>query len=127
MPELTYAKLSAMVNNLAKTIARDGEAIQALAKNIAEEAADTARVADCIGAMRVDTATIGETQQLSKIMAGLSDAAIAYAAAGDTTVKTAKAAHDQNRSSHYGIGEAASRSPVGKANYDVNRDWFRQE
>lgn len=127
MPELTYAKLAAMVTNLAKTIARDGEAIQTLAKNINDEAADTARVGDCIAAMRVDTATIGETQQLSKIMAGLSEAAIAYAAAGNTTVKNAQAAQAQNQSSHYRIGEAASRSPVGKAIYDVNREWLRQE
>jgi hypothetical protein len=127
MAELTYAKLAAKVTALAKTIARDGEAIQALAQNITEEAADTARVADSIGAMRVDTATIGETQQLSKIMAGVSEAVIAYASAGHTTVKTAQATQNQNQSSHYGIGEAASRSPVGKAIYDVNRDWFRQE
>lgn len=127
MAELTYAQLAAKVNALAKTIAQDGEAIQALAQNINDEAADTARVADSIGALRVDTATIGETQELSKIMAGVSDAVIAYAAAGSTTVKTAQAAQAQNRSSHYGIGEAASRSPVGRAIYDVNREWFRQE
>jgi hypothetical protein len=127
MPELTYAQLAGKVIALAKTITKDGEAIQALAHNIDEEAADTARVADSIGAMRVDTATIGETQELSKIMAGISEAAIAYAAAGNTTVKAAHAAQDQNKASHYNIGEAAARSPVGSAIYHVNRDWFRQE
>lgn len=127
MPELTYAQLAGQVNNLAKTIAKDGEAIQGLARNIADEAADTGRVADCIGAMRVDRATIGETSQLSKIMAGVSEAAIAYASAGNTTVKAAQAAQAQNKSSHYGIGEAAGRSPVGREIYDVNREWFRQE
>jgi len=127
MPELTYAQLAAQVTDLAKTIAKDGEAIQNLAKNIADEAADTGRVADAIGAMRVDGATVGETQELSKIMAGVSEAAIAYASAGNTTAKTAQAAQEQNKASHYGIGEAASRSSVGNAIYDVNRDWFRQE
>ena len=127
MPELTYAQLAAQVTDLAKTITKDGEAIQNLAKNIADEAADTGRVADSIGAMRVDSATVGETQELSKIMAGVSEAAIAYASAGNTTAKTAQAAQEQNKASHYGIGEAASRSSVGNAIYDVNRDWFRQE
>jgi hypothetical protein len=127
MPELTYAQLAGKVNALAKTISRDGEAIQALARTIDDEAADTARVADSIGAMRVDSATVGETQELSKIMAGISEAAIAYAAAGNTTVKAAQAAQDQNKASHYGIGEAASRSPVGSAIYDVTRTWLQQE
>lgn len=127
MPELTYAQLQKAVTTLAKDIARGAEAIGRHAQAIDEEARDTARVGDLIGAMKVDTATVAETHELSKIMAGLSEAALAYAAAGDDTARAAQAAHDQNRHSHGGINEAASRSPVGREIYDVDRGWLSQE
>jgi hypothetical protein len=127
MPELTYKQLQKAVTDLGKSIARGAEAIQGHAKAISDEAIDTARVAEMIGSMRVDNATVGETRELSKIMEGVSEAAIAYASASDTTAKAAQAVHDQNRTSHDGINEAANRSPVGRAIFDVNHAWFAQQ
>ncbi|MFD9443400.1 hypothetical protein [Streptomyces sp. NPDC060001] len=127
MPDLTYAQLAKQVTDLGKTIARDTEAISAQAAAIAEEATDTARVAEMIGAVRVDQATVGETRELAKLMDGVTAAATAYAAAGDTTARTALAAQDQNKASHSGIGEAMGRSPVGREIYDVDREWLRQD
>jgi hypothetical protein len=127
MPELTYAQLAKATAHLARDITRSSEAIRVHAKQISDEAKDTARVAESIGALRVDTATVAETRHLSKLMDGVSEAAINYAAAGDNTARAAQAAHDQNKASHSGIGEAAGRSPVGAQVYDVDRGWFTQE
>ncbi|MGV9278073.1 hypothetical protein [Streptomyces griseosporeus] len=127
MAELTYKQLQQKVATLQRDVARAAEAIRARAREIDEEARDTARVADCIAALRVDNTTIAETREVSRIMAGLSEAVIAYATAADTTAKTAQAAHDQNQASHGGIHGAAGRSPVGAAIYDVNREWLRQQ
>lgn len=125
MTDLTYLQLKASVTALTRTIAKDADQIRSFAQNIQFEATDTARVADGIGAMKVDTETVGETHQLSKIMAGLSDAAIQYASYADTTAHTASAAHDQAHRTHDGMQEAFTRSPVDLS--DVNREWFRQE
>jgi hypothetical protein len=127
MPELTYKQLQAAVADAQKRITRSAEAINAKARQINEEARDTGRVAEQIGAMRVDSATVSETRELSKIMAGVSEAAIAYAAAGDTTARAAQAAHAQNHASHDRINEAVNRSPVGREIYDVFSDWCGME
>lgn len=127
MADLTYKQLQAATSAIAKKIARASEAIRQEAKAVDEEAQDTARIADSIGSLKVDNATISETRELSKIMFGLSEAVIAYASSGDTTAKQAQAVYDQNRASHSGVNEAVNRSPVGRAIYDVNREWFRQE
>ena len=127
MPDLTYQKLAKAVADLAKASARNAETIHKNADMISDEARDTSRIADQIGALRVDRATVGETQQLSKIMDGLSDAVTAYATAGDNTSKSAQAAHDANRSSHDGINEAVRRSPVGREIHDVDNTWLAQE
>lgn len=127
MPDLTYKQLQKAAADLGKSIARGAEAIHGHAKAISDEAIDTARVADLLGGLHVDNATVGETRELSKIMEGVSEAAIAYASAGDTTAKAAQAVQDQNRASHDGINQAANRSPVGRAIYDVNRAWFAQQ
>lgn len=124
MPELTFGELQKQVLDLAQEVTRDAEAITRNASRINEEANDTARIGDSIGSMRVDTATVGETSQLSKIMAGLSEASLTYAAKTNDTAKAAQAAKDQNQASHRGIGEAAGRSPVGAAIYDVKREWL---
>ena len=60
-------------------------------------------------------------------MDAVAAAATDYAAAGDTTARAAQAAHDQNKASHSGIGEAAARSTVGREVYDVDRGWLTQE
>ncbi|MFF9287528.1 hypothetical protein [Streptomyces griseosporeus] len=127
MPDLTYAQLSAQLTHLAKTISRDSEALHTHAKTISDEADDTARIAEMIGALRVDPATVAETRDVAHLMRGVSQAATAYAAAGDTTAKTAQAAQEQNKASHSAIGEAAARSTAGAAVYDVERPWLLPE
>ncbi|GAX57301.1 hypothetical protein [Streptomyces olivochromogenes] len=127
MPELTYAQLDKATAALAKDVARSSEEIRGYATNMIEEARDTGQVADGIGSLGVDSATVGETRDLAKIMAGLEAAATSYAAASNTTARSAQAARDQNKDSHHGIGEAVSRSSVGSHIYDVNRAWFAQE
>lgn len=125
MAELTYKQLQRIVTDLAKEVTKGSDAIRSAAQRIDDEAQDTARVAEMIGSMGVDTETIAETHELSKIMRGVSEAAIAYASAGDTTAKAAQAAHDQARASHGGIQEAYSRAPVDISG--MKRDWLRQE
>lgn len=127
MPEMTYAQLAKGVNDLAKTITRDSQAIHGYADAISEEAFDTARLAESIGAMNVDKATVAETQDVARLWDGVANESIIYASAGDVTARAATAAQDQNRDSHLAFGEAAGRSPVGRDVYDVNREWFRQE
>ncbi|HEX5567098.1 MAG TPA: hypothetical protein VFY14_09285 [Streptomyces sp.] len=127
MSDLTYAQLAKATTALAKDITRSAEAIRGHAKEISDEAQDTARVAEAIGALRVDAATVAETRELAKLMDGVAGAATAYAAAGDTTARTAQAAQAQNQSSHARIGEAAARSSVGREIYDVDRGWLTQE
>lgn len=126
MPELTRAQLQKAATDMGRDIARGAEAIRGHAKAIDDEAQDTARVGELIGAMKVDSATVGETNELSRIMAGLSEAAIAYAFAGDTTAKLALAVRDQNTASHGGIQEAVDRSGVTGI-HDVDRTWLTRE
>lgn len=126
MTDLTYKQLQKAVTDLRNNVTRASEAIRGRAKELDEEAQDTARVADLIGRLRVDNATVGETNELSRIMRGVSEAAIAYASAGDTTAKTAEAAHQQAHTTHNGIQEAVSRSNVTGI-HDIDREWFRQE
>lgn len=125
MADLTYKQLQKTVTDLAKDVTRGSEAIHAAAQRIDGEAQDTARVAEMIGGMGVDTATVAETRELSKITQGVSEAAIAYASAGDNTAKAAQAAHDQARASHGGIQEAYSRATVDISN--LKREWLQQE
>jgi hypothetical protein len=125
MPDLTYKQLQAAVTGLTKDVTRATQAIHAKADQISDEAQDTSRVAEMISRMGVDPATTSETQDLSRLMRGVSDAAISYASAGDTTARAAGAAHDQAKATHGGIQEAVSRSSVDVQG--VNREWFRQQ
>lgn len=126
MTDLTNARLKQAVAALAKAEAKDAEAVRALAQTIADEAQDTARIAEGIASYRVDNNTVSETSELSKIMAGLSEATIAYAAAGETVVRKAQAVHDTARTSHDGIEEAFARSTTSDV-YNLHRDWLAQE
>lgn len=125
--DLTHAELTRAVAELTEEVVRSVDLYSAHAREIAAEAADTRRDADVIGALKVDTATIGETAELAKILDGLEVGARAYIAAGDYVVRRAQAAQDQNTASHTGIGEAAHRSPVGREIFEVNRGWLKQE
>lgn len=125
MADLTLNQLKKAVSDVANRTARRGEKIRVLARHIEDVAEDTARVADGIGAMKVDVDTVSETQELARIMAGLSEAALTYASASDTTARRAQAAHDQAQASHGGIQEAFRRAPVDTRG--LNREWLRQE
>lgn len=125
MAELTYKQLLKEVADVRNEVVRGAEAIRKESARIDDEAKDTASIAEMIAGMGVDTSTVAETRELSKIMAGLSKATIAYANAGDTTAKMADAAHQQARTTHAGIQEAYTRSPVDLQG--LNREWLRQE
>lgn len=126
MPDLTYKQLQQAVTDLGKDVIRACDAIRTRANLIDEEARDTSHVAEMIAGMKVDASTVAETRELAKIMLGVSDAAIAYAYAGDTTAKAAKATHDQTRTAHGGISEAVSRSRVDGI-HNVSPEWFRKD
>ncbi|MEU9998117.1 hypothetical protein [Streptomyces sp. NPDC050848] len=126
MAELTYRQLCTAVAELEKSIVSSSDAIQANAAWMDEEAQDTARVADMIATMNVDRYTVGETQALARIMRGVSEAALAYASAGDTTAKAVSIVGAQARTTHEGVQERVSRSNVDGI-HDVHRDWFEQE
>lgn len=122
--EITYKKLNKTVTDLAKQVVRGSEAIKASGTEISEAALDTARIAEGIASLGVDPDTIAETRALARMLTGLSEATGTYMGAADTTAKSAKAAHDQNRTSHQGIAEAFGRSPVDLSG--VKPGWFSQ-
>lgn len=126
MAELTYKALVRAVEAKEKTLARNAEAVQNAADTITAYADDTARDADALGAKSVDRDSLAECQELSKIIRGVSDAAIAYAAKGIDTAHAAKTAGDQARTTHGGFQEAFTRSTVTNLE-SVSRDWFEQE
>lgn len=120
---LTYRELLREARALARDVRRSTETHKRMADAMGTEAKDTARVAEQIAALRVDTATVAETREVSRIMLGLSTAAIAYANAADEASRAAAAAEREAVTTHGGIQEAADRSPVPMA----DRTWYRQE
>ena len=124
--DLTYKALVRAVQTKEKALARNAESVKRAADTIKEHADDTASDADALGARSVDRDSISECQELSKIIRGVSEAAIQYAAKGVDTAKTAKAAADQARSTHGGIQEAFDRSTVTGLE-QVSRDWLEQQ
>ncbi|MEU5322991.1 hypothetical protein AB0G67_40505 [Streptomyces sp. NPDC021056] len=126
MAELTYKTLLRAVQNKEKVLARNADSIKKAADNITELADDTASDADALGAKSVDRDSLAECQELAKIIRGVSEAAITYAAKSADTAKTAKAAGDQARSTHGGIQEAFDRSTVTGLE-EVSRDWLEQQ
>lgn len=125
MSDITNKQLQAAVTALGKSVTQDAEAIRGAALSIHAEAMDTARVAEQIASLGVDQASVAETRDLAKVMGGVSEASVAYAAASDTTARTAFAAVNQARASHDGIQEAVSRSPVDVSGLD--RSWVTPE
>jgi hypothetical protein len=124
--ELTYKALVRAVQTKEKTLARNAESVKRAAENIKEHADDTASDADALGAKSVDRDSISECQELSRIIRGVSDGAIQYAAKTADTARAAKTAGDQARTTHAGFQEAFDRSTVtGLEN--VSRDWLEQE
>lgn len=124
--DLTYKALVRAVEAKEKTLARNAEGVKKAADTIKEHAEDTATDADALGAKSVDRDSISECQELAKVIRGVSDGAITYAAKTADTAKSAKAAGDQARATHAGFQEAFDRSNVtGLEN--VSRDWLEQE
>lgn len=123
MSDLTYRGLRQQVQALAKDVTADAEAIAAEAEKVLEAARDTARVAEMIAAMKVAQATVAEVQELSRVMSGCTDAAVAYKAATDTTAKAAQAADQQAQATHGGINEAVQRSPEAAGDHR----WYQQD
>lgn len=126
MAELTYKALLSAVQAKEKALARNAESVKRAADTIKEHADDTARDADALGAKSVDRDSISECEQLGRIIRGVSDRAISYAARGVDTAKAARAAGDQARTTHAGFQEAFDRSTVTDLE-KVSRDWFEQE
>lgn len=124
--DLTYKALVRATEAKEKTSARNAERVKAAADTITEHADDTAKDADALGAKSVDRDSISECQELARIIRGVSDGAISYAAKGAETARAAKAAGDQARTTHAGFQEAFDRSTVTNLQ-DVDRDWFEQE
>ena len=126
MSDASYNQLVADVQALAQRVVRDADTLRAWGQHIDTQAKDAARIADQIGARRIDPETVGQTRDLSRMLAGLSEGSIAYAAAGDNTAAAARAALDQAKASHASISEAVRRSPVTNIG-DVDPTWLTQE
>ncbi|MFI8079841.1 hypothetical protein ACIF6L_03430 [Kitasatospora sp. NPDC086009] len=120
---LTYRELVRQVRELTHEVRRDTAAFKALATAQAAEAQDTGRIAEQITYMHVDPATVAETREVSRIMRGLSEAAIAYESAAEETGRTAAATAAQAKDTHDGIQQAADSSTVPMA----DRGWYTQE
>lgn len=128
MAELTYKALLSRVQTKEKTLTRNAEGVRKAADNIKELADDTASDANALGAKSVDPDSTSECSELSRIIRGTSDRAIAYAAKADDTAKSAKAAGDQARASHAGIQEAFDRATATVTNLErVSNDWLEQQ
>lgn len=126
MAEITYKALVRATQAKEKSLARNAESVKRAADIITQHADDTASDADALGAKSVDPDSVSECQELSKIIRGVSEGAIAYAAKTADTAKAAKAAGDQARATHSGFQEAFDRSNVTDLE-KVSRDWFEQE
>ncbi|MER6917093.1 hypothetical protein ABT354_36095 [Streptomyces sp. NPDC000594] len=126
MAELTYKALVRKVQDKEKALARHAEGARNSADNMRQLADDTASDADALGAKSVDRDSLAECQELAKVIRGVSDGTLTYAAKTADIVKAAKAAGDQARTTHGGFQEAFDRSDVTGLE-KVSRDWFEQE
>lgn len=125
MPDLTYKQLVTAVQGRAQAITRSAEANRAAAQTIEEIADDTVRDSEAIASKGVDRDSVAEASELAKVIRGLSEGAITYAARGDDTAKAARAVGDQARTSHGGFQEAYDRRTVDLSGLD--RSWLEQE
>jgi hypothetical protein len=120
---LTYRQLLREARALARDVRRATERHKKMAAVMDGQAKDTGRVAEQIAALKVDSATVGETREVARIMQGVSEAALAYASAADEASRAAVAAERETVATHGGIKEAVDRSPVPMA----GRTWYEQE
>lgn len=124
--ELTYKALRALVAQLERKVSRNADDVRSAAQVIEAEATETRRESDQLAAKSVDKDSQSDSQELSKVIKGLSDGILTYAAKAQDTAKQAKAAGDQAKSTHGGFQEAFDRSQVDGLE-NVDRDWFTQE
>jgi hypothetical protein len=123
--DLTYKALQRSVAALEKKVTRNADQIQGAAKVIDDEASEARKEADAMATMSVDKDSVADASELSKVIKGVSDGILTYAAKGQDTARQAKAVADQARTTHGGFQEAFDRSQVdGLAN--VSREWFEQ-
>lgn len=126
MADISMNQFLRAVAAFSQQVSANAEATRGWALFIETEGDDTGRVAEMIAAKRVDPDTVSETHELARIMRGLSEQAIQYAATSDTTVRLAKASHDEVMSTHHGIGEQVNASTASGI-YDASNDWLRVE
>ncbi|MGW6877138.1 hypothetical protein ACWGHA_32935 [Streptomyces xanthophaeus] len=115
MAETTYRELRAQVQKLAYSVAKDGETIRQIGLRADQNAQHVAYVADQLANLEVDNHTTGEAKDTSRIMRGLSQAAIAAASAADNVLGAARAADAQAQKSHEGIDEQVNAMGVPMA------------
>lgn len=113
---LTYRELRRETRLLAKEIRQATDAHRKTAATLDDEAKDTGRIAEQIASLNVDTATVAETREVSRITRGISETALSYATAAHEAAVAAAAAERQAVNDHGGIQEAADRSPAPMAN-----------
>ena len=125
MGDLTYKALVKATTERQKACTRNAESVKNAAESIKGIADDTVSDADALAAKSVDPDSRSECQELAKIIRGVSDGAISYAAKASDTAKAAKAAGDQATTTHGGFQEQFDRSNVTDLE-KVSRDWFEQ-
>jgi hypothetical protein len=123
--DLTYKALQHAVGQLQKKVTRNAAEIQGAAKVIDDEASEARKEADAMAAMSVDKDSVADASELSKVIKGVSEGVLSYAAKGQDTARQAKAVSDQARTSHAGFQEAFDRSKVDGLE-NVSRDWLEQ-
>jgi hypothetical protein len=124
--DLTYKALQRAVAGLEKKVTRNADDIQGAAKVIDDEASEARKEADAMAAKSVDKDSVADASELSKVIEGVSEGILSYAAKGRDTARQAKAVSDQARTSHGGFQEAFDRSRVDGLE-QVSRDWFEQQ
>ena len=124
--ELTYKSLQRAVAGLEKKVTRNAAEIQGAAKVITDEATAARKEADVMAAKSVDKDSVADASELSKVISGVSDGILSYAAKGQDTARQAKTVSDQARTTHGSFQEAFDRSTVDGLE-DVSRDWFEQQ
>ena len=126
MADLTYKGLQRAVGQLEQKVTRNADEIQKAAQVISDEAGEAQREADAMAAKSVDKDSVADASELAKVLAGVSDGILSYAAKGQDTARHAKAVSDQARTTHGAFQEAFDRSQVDGLE-NVSRDWFEPQ
>lgn len=126
MSDLTYKALRAKVAKLEKKVSRNADSIKEAAKVIEAESDESRREADHMAAKCVDKDSVSDAKELSKVIKGVSDGILTYAAKGEDTARQARAVNDQAKTTHGAFQEQFDRSNVDGLE-NVSRDWFEQQ